>query len=148
MNLLCAQAPDFNHLVLEGTSAQICQEDTSMPRKSKALSDPAIESIKGTWQSSNFAYTFESDGTYVYVGRLGNAWTMSTEMSEEGTFRLTGDELVVNRKCGVITNSNGYRQNMAKETTVFQWQLGELNGRLAMQLVFPDGGVQHFFRVD
>ena len=37
--------------------------------------------LVGTWRSGNFAYTFNGDGTYVYVGAMGTS-TMQTQISE------------------------------------------------------------------
>jgi hypothetical protein len=45
--------------------------------------------LVGTWRSGNFAYTFNGDGTYVYIGAMGTS-TMQTQISESGTYSDSG----------------------------------------------------------
>jgi hypothetical protein len=104
----------------------------------------AAAPLVGTWQSGNFAYTFRGDGTYVYVGAMGGS-TMQTRIAEQGTFRIEGQNLVIIRQSGMITNSNNYRQNLHPQTTTFPFvMLNSANGP-ALQLTFPTGN-QVFYR--
>ena len=99
----------------------------------------------GTWRSGNFAYTFNGDGTYVYVGAMG-ASTMQTQISEQGTYSVSGNVLTVVRKRGVITNTNNYRQVLEPEVTTFPFRAGNTPNGPALQLIFPDGRGQVFYR--
>src|SRR3954468_20676634 len=65
--------------------------------------------FEGTWRSGNFAFTFHSDGSYVYVGVMGND-AMNSHISEQGTWRITGDQLLVTRANGVVWTSENYRR--------------------------------------
>jgi hypothetical protein len=103
------------------------------------------DTLVGTWQSGSFAYTFFDNGTYVYVGAMGGAM-MSTQIAEEGTYRLSGDALIVTRQRGVVTTSQNYRRDLEIETTVLHWRLGTMQGRPALQLIFPNGHPQMFYR--
>ena len=111
-----------------------------------ALPAPAqTTSLVGTWRSGNFAYTFNGDGTYVYVGAMG-ASTMQTQISEQGTYSVSGNVLTVARKRGVITNTNNYRQVLGAEVTTFPFRAGNTPNGPALQLTFPDGRGQVFYR--
>jgi hypothetical protein len=100
--------------------------------------------LVGTWQSGNFAYTFRDDGTYVYVGAMGGS-AMETRISEQGTYRIEGQNLIIIRQNGLITNSNNYRQNLKPQTTIFPFvMLNSPNGP-ALRLTFPTGN-QVFYR--
>jgi hypothetical protein len=102
--------------------------------------------LVGTWRSGGFAYQFKRDGSYVYVGTMGTP-AMRTQISEEGTYALSGDQLIVKRRSGLITNTNNYRQPLNPETTVFHWRLENSPSGPALQLVFPNnGGTQRFYR--
>jgi hypothetical protein len=101
--------------------------------------------LEGTWRSGNFAFTFYGNGTYVYVGAMGNKF-MNTRISEQGAYRISGDTLLVTRANGVVMTSQNYRRDLPVETTVYQWQLGTAQGRPALQLLFPTGGVQVFYK--
>ena len=100
-------------------------------------------SLVGTWRSgvSQFAYTFSRNGTYVLVGAIGGVG-MSTAMSEEGTYTVNGQQLIIRRQNGRIEASNGYTQDLAPQTTVFGWRLV---GR-GLELIFPNGGAETFYR--
>jgi hypothetical protein len=101
--------------------------------------------LLGTWRSGNFAFTFNGDGTYVYVGAMGTS-TMQTQISEQGTYSVSGDVLTVARKRGLITNTNNYRQVLAPEVTTFPFRAGNTPNGPALQLIFPDGRGQVFYR--
>ena len=101
-------------------------------------------SLVGTWRSgvSQFAYTFSRNGTYVLVGAIGGVG-MSTAMSEEGTYTVNGDQLIIRRQNGKIEASNGYTQDLGPQTTVFGWRLV---GR-GLELIYPNGmGAETFYR--
>lgn len=101
--------------------------------------------LVGTWRSGNFAYTFNGDGTYVYVGAMGTS-TMQTQISEQGTYSVSGNVLIVARKRGLITNTNNYRQVLEPQVTNFPFRAGNTPNGPALQLIFPDGRGQVFYR--
>jgi hypothetical protein len=105
----------------------------------------APDTLVGKWQSGNFVYTFFENGTYVYVGAMGGP-QMSSQISEDGTYSVSGDTLTVTRRAGVVTTSMNYRRDLGVETTVFHWRLGTMQGRPALQLIFPNGSPQIFYR--
>ena len=78
--------------------------------------------FEGTWRSGNFAFTFHSDGSYVYVGGMGND-AMNSHISEQGTWRIAGDRLLVTRASGVVWTSQNYRRDLPVETlcTIGSW---------------------------
>ena len=110
-----------------------------------AFAAQAQTTLVGTWRSGNFAYTFNGDGTYVYVGAMGTS-TMQTQISEQGTYSVSGNVLTVARKRGLITNTNNYRQVLEAEVTTFPFRAGNTPSGPALQLVFPDGRAQTFYR--
>src|SRR3954453_15580661 len=75
--------------------------------------------LVGSWQSGSFAFTFQPDGSYVYVGGMGSGG-IQTRIAEEGTYRIDGRTLITNRKRGLITNTQNYRQVLEPETTRYQ----------------------------
>lgn len=101
--------------------------------------------LVGTWQSGNFAYTFNGDGSYVYVGVMGGGG-MQTRIAETGTYRVVGRTLVVYRQRGLITNTNNYRQPLEAEATTFPFALFESPQGATLRLTFPAGGQQDFYR--
>lgn len=105
----------------------------------------ASTALVGTWRSGNFAYTFARDGSYVYVGAMGGS-AMRTQISEEGTWSVSADVLTVARKRGVITNSQNYRQVLTPEVTMFRFRSGNTPTGPAIQLFFPNGQAQVFYR--
>jgi hypothetical protein len=105
----------------------------------------AATALAGTWRSGNFAYTFNRDGSYVYVGAMGGT-PMRTQISEEGTYAVSGDVLTVARKRGLITNSQNYRQVLTPEVTTFRFRAGNTPSGPALQLIFPNGQGQVFYR--
>jgi hypothetical protein len=100
--------------------------------------------LVGTWQSGNFAYTFRDDGTYVYVGAMGGS-AMETRISEQGTYRIAGQTLIINRQSGMITNTQNYRQTLHPQTTTFPFVMMNSPNGPALQLTFPTGN-QVFYR--
>jgi hypothetical protein len=114
---------------------------TPVPTQS---SNPASVLI-GSWQSGNFAFTFQPDGTYVYVGVMGSSG-MQTRIAEEGTYRIDGRTLITNRKRGLITNTQNYRQVLEPETTRYPLMLLNSPQGPTMRLAFPTGGQQDFHR--
>jgi hypothetical protein len=101
--------------------------------------------LVGTWRSGNFAFTFSGDGTYVYVGAMGGGF-MRTQSSESGTYTVAGDTLTVQRKNGVLATSQNYRQDLGPSITVYRWRFGNTPTGPALQLVYPNGGTQIFYR--
>jgi hypothetical protein len=109
------------------------------------LAQAQTPTLVGTWRSGNFAYTFNGDGTYVYVGAMGTS-TMQTQISEQGTYSVSGNVLTVARKRGLITNTNNYRQVLGAEVTTFPFRAGNTPQGPALQLIFPDGRGLVFYR--
>ena len=101
--------------------------------------------FEGTWRSGNFAFTFYGNGRYVYVGVMGNS-AMTSRISEQGTYSVVGNVLLVKRERGVVTTSANYRRDLPVETTEYPWQMGRIQGHLALQLVYPTGGAQVFYK--
>jgi|SRR5882757_4793039 len=101
--------------------------------------------FEGTWRSGSFAFTFYGDGRYVYVGEMGNN-VMNSHISEQGTWRIEGDTLLTTRANGVVWTSQNYRRDLPVETTVYHWQMGLAQGHPALQLIFPGGQGQIFFK--
>jgi hypothetical protein len=114
------------------------------PAQRSQLNDASM-AIAGTWRSGSFQYTFNANGTYVYVGSMGGS-AMRTQIEEEGSYSVARDTLVVSRRRGLITNSRNYRQVLTPETTTFGWRLGNTPSGPALQLIFPDGKAQVFYR--
>ena len=111
-----------------------------------ATAQQSTNPFEGTWRSGNFAFTFHGDGSYVYVGTMGNN-VMNSHISEQGTWRIAGDRLLVTRSSGVVWTSQNYRRDLPVETIVYHWQLGNVQGHPALGLVFPDApGPQVFFK--
>jgi hypothetical protein len=109
---------------------------------------PSASALVGSWKStqSSALYTFKPNGTYVYVITMGGA-ALRTGSSEAGRYSVSGDRLILARKKGVITSSNGYRQDMKPETIVYPIAMGRTPNGLAMRLTFPTGGDEFFYRV-
>ena len=101
--------------------------------------------LEGTWRSGRFAFTFSGDGQYVYVGEMGNQ-AMNSHISERGTWRVSGNVLLVTRASGVVWTSQNYRRDLPVETTEYHWQIGTAQGHLALQLIFPNGQGQIFYK--
>jgi hypothetical protein len=101
--------------------------------------------LVGTWRSGNFAFTFSGDGTYVYVGAMGGGF-MRTQSSESGTYTVAGDTLTVQRQNGVLATSQNYHQDLGPSITVYRWRFGNTPTGPALQLVYPNGGTQIFYR--
>ena len=95
----------------------------------------------GTWRSGKFAFTFFRDGTYVYVGAIVTPG-MESRISEQGTYGVNGDKLIVQRQSGRIVTSMNYEQDLKPQTTVYPFSQ---NGG-TLQLIFPNGGAQNFYR--
>jgi hypothetical protein len=108
------------------------------------LQDPSTMLV-GTWRSGSFAYTFFGNGTYVYVGAMGGA-AMSTQSSEQGNYTVYGDTLIIQRQSGRLSTSQNYTQNLGPQTTIFHWRLGNTPSGPGLQLIFPDGGAQIFYK--
>ncbi len=99
----------------------------------------------GTWRSGNFAFTFEGNGTYVYVGAMGGP-AMRSQISEQGTYAVSGDQLIIQRRSGVVMTSQNYRRDLEPETTVYRWRMGNTPNGPAVELLFPNGQPQVFYR--
>ncbi|HEY7173042.1 MAG TPA: lipocalin family protein [Vicinamibacterales bacterium] len=100
----------------------------------------AATALIGSWRSGNFMYTFNADGTYVYVGALGGP-ALTTRSSEMGTYTVSGNKLILARKRGLIASTNGYRQELAPESIIYPIAIGRLPNGPAMQLTYPTGNV-------
>jgi len=109
------------------------------------LQNSPSSGLAGTWRSGNFAFTFSADGRYVYVGAMGGAG-MQTRISEEGTYSVSGNTLIIQRQSGLIQNTANYRQDLGPQVTTYGFVLGTTQFGLAMQLTFPDGRPQTFYR--
>lgn len=99
----------------------------------------------GTWRSGNFAYTFNADGTYVYVGAMGTP-QMQSQISEQGYYSVSGNALIIQRQSGLVATSMNYRRDLEPETTTYGWTMGNTQFGLGLQLVYPDGRSQIFYR--
>jgi hypothetical protein len=128
-------------LLVAGTA---CPVDAD-PLVQRVQSNDASRSLAGTWRSGSFQYTFGANGTYVYVGSMGGS-AMTTQISEEGTYSVAGGMLTISRQRGLITNSQNYRQVLSPQTTTYGWRLGNTQTGPAMQLTFPNGKAQVFYR--
>lgn len=139
------------HCALAATVATLLSggvEATAHAQSEQQRSDPSASTAMfvGTWRSGNFAYEFKADGSYVYVGMMGNN-AMRTSIAEEGTYSVSGDELIVKRRTGLITNTQNYRQPLGPETTVFHWRFATSQFGPALVLHFPNnGGEQAFYK--
>jgi hypothetical protein len=71
---------------------------------------------------------------------------MSSRISEEGTYGVVGNVLLVNRERGLVATSANYQRDLPVETTRYRWQMGSAQGHLALQLVYPNGGAQVFYK--
>ena len=99
--------------------------------------------LPGTWLSADgkpFAYTFYSNGTYVYVGSMGDS-QLSTQISERGTYTVSGTDVTIQTRDGLIISSNGYKQPLEPQTTVGSLRLINTQSGSRMVLTFPDGRV-------
>jgi hypothetical protein len=105
----------------------------------------AATGLIGSWRSGNFQYTFKADGTYVYVGAMGGPM-LTTRSSETGSYSVLGNKLILARKRGLITGSNGYRQDLGPESIVYPIGIGRSPNGPAIQLTYPTGNVI-FYRV-
>jgi len=101
--------------------------------------------LVGSWRSGNFMYTFNADGTYVYVGAIEGP-ALSTRSSETGNYSISGNNLIIARKRGLITATNGYRQDMKAETITYPLVMGRSPNGPAIQLTYPTGNTI-FYRV-
>jgi hypothetical protein len=127
-------------LLMIGIPWVACPQNTMLPVQYAK----GGEFLVGTWQSGNFAYTFQPDGTYVYVGVMGGS-TMQTHIAEQGTYRVSGQTLFIYRQGGMITNTNNYQQNLQPQTTTFPFVLLNTPNGPAIQLTYPTGN-QLFYR--
>ena len=71
---------------------------------------------------------------------------MQTQIAERGIFAVSGNVLSIQRREGVISNSNNYGQPLGPQTTNFQFKLGGTQTGLGMELTYPNGGTQVFYR--
>jgi hypothetical protein len=125
---------DQRHQMLKNAAGKLAADDTVQR-----------QAVFGTWRSGNFAYTFDPNGSYTYVGVMGGP-TMRTQISEKGTYDVSGDALTIQRQDGQITNSQNYRQPLAPETTTFHFRLGNAQSGPDMELIYPDGKSQTFYK--
>jgi hypothetical protein len=105
----------------------------------------AATGLVGTWRNGSFVYSFFGNGTYVYEGAIGGTG-LQTKSTEKGTYSVAGDELSVQRQSGALWSSNGYQQDLGPETTKFRWRLVNSQTGTGLQLVYPNGGVQTFYK--
>jgi len=115
--------------------------DAMLPTQFANAANPLV----GSWQSGSFAYTFQGDGSYVYVGVIGGS-AMQTRTAEEGTYRIVRQTLIVSRQRGMITNTQNYRQALGPQTTTFPFALFNSPQGPVLRLTFPTGGQQDFYR--
>jgi hypothetical protein len=114
------------------------------PLREAQLQNPST-TLVGTWRSGNFAFTFFDNGTYVYVGAIVTSG-MQTRSSEKGTYLISGDTLITQRESGTLVTSQNYTQDLAPATTTYRWSLGRTQNGLALQLIYPNGGPQIFYK--
>jgi hypothetical protein len=106
------------------------------------MANPLLE---GTWRAKSFAFTFYGNGTYTYVGAMGGPM-LETRLSEKGVYAVSGDNLIVQTQSGLIWSSNNYRQNVTPYTTIYRWRLVHTPIGLGLQLVYPKGGAEIFYK--
>jgi hypothetical protein len=104
--------------------------------------DPSI--LVGTWRSGNFAYQFNADGTYVYVGAVVTP-EMPSRFSEQGFYSIEKDQLIIYRESGIVYTSMNHSSNLAPETRILQWRVGYTQVGLGLELMYPEGP-QVFYR--
>src|SRR4051794_9085261 len=80
-----------------------------------ATAQQSANPFEGTWRSGNFAFTFHGDGSYVYVGTMGDN-AMSSHISEQGIWRVAGAQLLVTRSNGIVWTSKNSRRDLPVET--------------------------------
>jgi hypothetical protein len=98
--------------------------------------DPSI--LVGTWRSGNFAYQFNPDGTYVYVGAVVTP-EMQSRLSEQGFYSIEKDQLIIYRESGIVYNTMNDSNNLAPETRILQWRVGYTQVGLGLELLYPEG---------
>jgi len=121
----------------------VSAQEAGLPRQIQVQAPSTT--LVGTWRSGNFAFTFFDNGTYVYVGAMGGS-LMSTQSSEKGVYSLSGNTLTTQRQSGVLTTSQNYRQELTPQTTVYPVRFGNSPNGPAMELTYPNGGAQVFYR--
>jgi len=87
------------------------------------------------------AYMTTGADAHSYLHRV-----QATANPFEGTWRIEGDTLLTTRANGVVWTSQNYRRDLPVETTVYHWQMGLAQGHPALQLIFPGGHGQIFFK--
>ena len=87
-----------------------------------------------------FAYTFYPNGTYAYAGAMGG-YPLATQISESGTYAVSGTDITIQRQSGLIASTNGYRQPLYAQTTLGRVGVVNTQGGPRMVLAFPDGRV-------
>ena len=103
----------------------------------------ASTALSGTWSSADgkpFAYTFYPNGTYAYAGAMGG-YPLATQISESGTYAVSGTDITIQRQTGLIASTNGYRQPLYAQTTMGRVGVVNTQGGPRMVLAFPDGRV-------
>ena len=71
---------------------------------------------------------------------------MSTQSSEKGIYFLSGNQLTTQRQSGILMTSQNYQQQLTPETTVYPVRFGNTPNGPAMELTYPNGGTQVFYR--
>jgi hypothetical protein len=92
----------------------------------------------GTWRSGNFAYQFNADGTYVYVGAVVTP-EMQSRLSERGFYSIEKDQLIIYRGSGIVYTYMNQSNNLAPETRIIQWRVGYTQFGLGLEFMYPDG---------
>lgn len=109
--------------------------------------------IAGTWQAGESAglqsYTFHSNGTYTYAGTLATRGPGGGEIhatkDEDGVYQISGDKLVIARQRGSFSTPSTNRA-LEPETRVYRWSVGNTQVRPALQLIWPSGEAEIFYK--
>jgi hypothetical protein len=101
--------------------------------------------LVGNWYSGAFIFEFAPDGRYAYAGEVGGAGLM-TRLAEQGNYAADGASLIVDRTTGSLASSNGYTQSLNPERTIYRYTLLNTQSGPGMQVIYPNGGVEIFYR--
>jgi len=105
--------------------------------------------IVGSWQVGESAglqtYTFRSDGTYTYIGALHVSRDVQATKEEDGIYQTSGDRLVISRQRGTFS-TRSKNSALEPEMRVYRWRVGNTQMGLALQLIWPSGEAETFYK--
>lgn len=109
--------------------------------------------VVGTWQMGESGglqtYTFHSNGTYTYAGALATRGPGGDEIratkDEDGVYQISGDRLTIARQRGTFSTRSTSRA-LEPETRVYRWSAGNTQLGPALQLVWPSGEAEVFYK--